>query len=353
MFIVEPHSADERALSKKVFESFMSMSTEEYDNWIEEYSKKLGLKSSKELRKYRDTYYQDYASKDQQSAFIVKRHEVNSNLPKYAEFCDKLFELPVDRRYDFIIANKLTPCTLKKLFESYKNNNGKYSSYVDGFLDEYKKYYNSNLDNKRENEKSIKLKEACSFFEDMINNGYYSVYDYAYCNGLNYESVSRKVTAYKARLRKYDKDLLDNYCASLEANRKKRFFCYKNEIDNFCLDLANSKADIVDYYIRFDMPITHFKSLCKDNVAPNQQICLNVLFDKVKDVVDVPYNENMLLECNYSINGIGLSDEEKRILIGFMRENKIPFSLYQHVFSKYIKGDLDTHINLKTLNKIL
>ena len=161
------------------------------------------------------------------------------------------------------------------------------------FLDEYKKYYNSNLDNKRENEKSIKLKEACSFFEDMINNGYYSVYDYAYCNGLNYESVSRKVTAYKARLRKYDKDLLDNYCASLEANRKKRFFCYKNEIDSFCLDLANSKADIVDYYIRFDMPITHFKSLCKDNVAPNQQICLNVLFDKVKDVVDVPYNKNM------------------------------------------------------------
>lgn len=349
----------EKELSKMVFDAYMeSEDLSDYSSKISEISKKYGL-SCTYLRELRDCYVDTYLdSKDRKSiisAYNSKKSRIRKDVHNIISFGDEIFKNNSKVRNNYVYSLNIPLCSLKVKLDNYKKYNGKYSSEVDKFYRQYVKFYNKMVEFTKHQKNESRLKEACAYYDVLVNVGYYSINDFVFNARFSMEEIKKeknKAARYrKIILSENDGKLWESYVNKMEQNRYRRFLFFKDKIALFYGNLCAGSADIIDFYLQFDMPIDRFNSLISGYVLSHETVCFNQFFYKYIQVLGTYCTEETILKSNESFGDFIFSDDEKRILIGFMRENHIPFQLYRYVFQKYSSGNLSDYIGFKVKKK--
>lgn len=273
----------------------------------------------------------------------------------YIKFCNTLFSVPANKRCEYLLSLNLRLCKISEYFTRYKKAHGKYCSEIDDFYNKYVHFYNEvNEFNKRQKNEN-KVKEACAYYDSLIDFGYYSINNYIFCARLSGEQINKeraKASKYRSIILSVDKgNLWNTYLEKMELNRLKQFSYFKDTIDSFYKNLCNKSVDIIDFYLQFDMPIDRFKELIKGYVSNSEISNFNLFFYPYGQILSTVCSEEMILNNNEIFGDFVFNRDQKQILIGFMRENHIPFQLYRLVFEKYINGSLSNCINSKVMKK--
>ncbi len=333
---------DDKELSCLVFSSYMnSNSLKEYSSVIKQLSNKYNLTCSY-LRSFREVYLNNYASDDEKKSFFVKRRMMNFK-PRYLDFCDRLFDLPIESRFDYLESNNVSFADLKLFFSRYKKHGGKYSSDVDAFLIDYKQF----IDSKALNLKFKRFSLACDYYDNLIKLGFYGIAPYVrfICSPGDYNSELYRAIKLKDCIVKSDEELWYYYAGMMEDNRRKSFIIMKDRIDELNFRLVTDDCfDIIDYYMLIGMSFDEYRSLCRGFISVKQMAVFNIFVDKFSSFCKDIDCERITLGSNYEIDGRVITDDEKLLVFEFLHRNDIPLVYFYVALKKFVSGGLDVYL---------
>ena len=245
-------NSNDNLYSKKEIERIKSLSYLVFCYYVDsvdrvDYNKKIKYLSDKThlqvsyLCSLKDFYFERYATSDEKTAYKLKMQ--SESVPNYVIFCDKLFSLKPSERINFIISSKISLSDLKSYFGSYKKNNINESEGLDLLIKEYEEYLNYSKNRIKEEKKIISFNEACAFYQNIIDLGFYSIKSYAEYCGKNKEKILYNHKKYRNSIKCVDISVYDRYLELLEVNRKKTFLFIRDKVDKFNSDLKNCFFD--------------------------------------------------------------------------------------------------------------
>ena len=342
---VKKYIERERELSHLVFSFYMdSVTRADYNKKIRYFSDVTHLDVSY-LCSLKDVYLEKYASDDERKSY----HSRMKNVPNYIIFCEQLFSLKSSERINFIASSKLSLSDLKKYFNSYKKYNLDNCEKVDVLIKQYEDYLSYSKIKSKEEKKRINYNEACAFYQNIIDLGFYSVRSYAlYCEK-DKNKVLNDHRKYRNYIKAIDESVYDNYVELMEVNRKKTFFFIKDKVDKFNSELkqcisSGKKYDIIDYYLSVGISLSSFKEICKDLITSSEMGIFNKFSSNYIELENSDFDESTVFSSVNFINGREITDVEKSMVYSFLKENDIPIVYFNHTLYKYANGELDKYI---------
>lgn len=335
----------EKKLSYLIFCYYVdSKDRHEYSSKVISLSDKLHLEKSY-LFSLRDIYLEKYASADDKKEFYSKKKSV----PKYVSFCEKLFSLKPDKRINYIVSYNISLSNLKEFFKSYKMLNYNNVDKVDMMLDEYTEYLKYSKTSSALEKKTINYNEACAFYQNIIDLGFYSIKSYAEYCGKDKEKILYNHKKYRNSIKCVDISVYDRYLELLEANRKKTFLFIKDKVDKFNSDLKNcflsgKKYDIIDYYLSVGVPLSSFREVCKDFISSSEMANFSNFSSSYIELETSGFYSSTIFSSVNFVNGREITDDEKSMVYSFLKENDIPLVYFNCALIKYANGELDNYI---------
>jgi len=350
MIKIDAGSKLERKISRRVFYAYLETDDiVEFNKKISELSNELKLDEG-HLKRLRDVYYRNYASRLERSKHDGKAAMYSNKTPEYILFCDELFQLPENERLEYASNVRYSSFYVKEFLNKYKQKNGKYSSLVDDFYNKYSIYVQKRNKSVLDDKKDLSFYEACSFYEDLIDLGFYNVQDYLQyvADPKDVKKIESKCVTYRKRISEFNTELMDQYVIDMEKNREKTYYFTKKNIDSFMDRVKNTiqgfdNVDIIDYYMTIGMPLNSFKKLCKGYVDISM---FNIVFDSYfkmeQGIVDDPK-----IDCEYVFNGESVSLNDKTKVLNFLYQYNIPYVYFNVALKKYYEGDLSQYIDFE------
>lgn len=349
----DEHSIAEKELASKVYYYYDEYYVKRrdihmYNIKIKELSD-LSKKTEKYLRSLKDVYRDSYATPAQLNDNKERNREYRQKAPKYVEFCDKLFELPVANRNNFILASDISLCILSSMFEKYKKRNGKYAFMVDDFFEQYKLFYDEYCLLEKQKKILIDYNKSIAIFNELIDLGFYSISQYVdyICNGYNFDEVKKKIYGVRKKIMKYDAYLGNDNWNSIQKrmddNKKMSYLILKDRIDRFNEmlreNINNPSFNIIDYYLVLGIPFKNYREICSDFVSDFDMDRFQKFIGK--------YEILQSYTSFFERVDFNISDDEKAMLYSFLKENSIPECYYNFAVEKYVNGELDNYVNVK------
>ena len=349
-------SAMEKKISRMVFYAYLDT-----DNIIE-FNKKITELSNETkldegyLKRLRCAYYDTFASDVERHKHDDKKAYYSGKTPEYILVCDEVFEVPENERVKYMYSMGIKSNSVKEYLAKYKKN-GKYKNLVDDFYDQYMSFIKSINKSVAEDRNDDCFYEACSFYESLIDLGFYNIQDYIQYvidDSKDFRKVEAKCISYRKNINKFNPELMDQYVIDMEKNREKTYYFMKERIDYFMKRVRNTSTgldnvDIIDYYMNIGIPLHNFKKLCKnfENIAVFNSI-FEPYYKMEQGVLDNPK-----IACNYVFNGRVASFEDKMNVLNFLYQNNIPYVYFNIALKKYFDGGLDQYINSDVKKKTL
>lgn len=310
----------------------------------------------KYLKQLRYVYIDSYASDADVKLYDEKKAKLSAKKPKSVVFCDNLFSLSDEEMIKYLLSKKVSVNDLKKLFDNYKVNNGKFSSLTDKFLEKYDEYITNLKSSKKEDRKISSLMNARNKIDKMIDLGFYSFKEYSRVffgntsdrNNKNYDELRRcRTIIAKNDIDEWEliyiKEMEENYKLSVKImkDRIKMFngllkLYYAGEID----------LDIIDYYLLIGAPLRTYRGLCNSFVGSSDMVNINRFIDEYDDYDNDLYHKSVA-ECPDVINGHVITDIDEEKVFNFLYQYSIPFGFYKHAMYKYVNGGLSEYIDVK------
>ncbi len=353
MLLMDAGTKKERELSYYVFKSYIdSDDMSEYHAKLKIKIKETGL-SINYLKQLRDVYVEKYASESDLIKFEEKKRYYNSKFTEYIAFVERVFDMPKDERFDYLLSSKLTISKVNYYFMLYKKRKCKYYSQVDSFLEEYAKYVQNIVDAKNNDREIEQFRFACALFDAIVDSGAYKVSDYV--NKFPKEQrkkIRLEVNSSKKLILSKDEELWNSYCTKIDNNRKIAFGTIKDKVDLFNerLELTTNKldnVDIIDYYLLIGMPIKDYIELCQGFISNKYITYFKVLSSGFIQSEKESVDENIIINNNYIFGDRNITQSEKLLVLKFLKENNIPLGFYTFAIKKYAEGGLEEYINLK------
>ena len=351
-------NSNDNLYSKKEIERIKSLSYLVFCYYVDsvdrvDYNKKIKYLSDKThlqvsyLCSLKDFYFERYATSDEKTAYKLKMQ--SESVPNYVIFCDKLFSLKPSERINFIISSKISLSDLKSYFGSYKKNNINESESLDLLIKEYEEYLNYSKNRIKEEKKIISFNEACAFYQNIIDLGFYSIKSYAEYCGKNKEKILYNHKKYRNSIKCVDISVYDRYLELLEVNRKKTFLFIKDKVDKFNSDLKNcflsgKKYDIIDYYLSVGIPLASFREVCKNFISSGEMANFSNFSSSYIELENSEFDSSAIFSSVNFVNGREITDDEKSMVYSFLKENDIPLVYFNCALIKYANGELDNYI---------
>lgn len=303
--------------------------------------------SEKYLRSLKHVYLDLYASEEELNDYRVANKIIREKDPKFIEFGNALFELPIEDRNNYVLSSGLSLYCVKNMLSKYKKRNCKYSCMVDDFLSQYVVFNAKYCEFEHEKHMKEDYRECLSIFDQITCLGFYSIShynDYLFKPGYEYKKNLNHLNSIRKKIKRYDKIYgKDNWGIiknRFESNRKKSFFILKDRIDYFNSKLRECKNDnsfnIIDYYLILGISFKDYRDICSGLISQYDMYNFDIFSKKYEKMIyDTSFFERV---------DINISEKEKAMLYDFLNKNSIPECYYNFVVDKYINGQLDNYI---------
>lgn len=356
--LIDAHDNKERALSKEIFDMYMS------SNSIGEFNKTLCKKSNainktltylKELRK---VYVEKYATVEEIEEYNLKKSSMRSSVPNFVKFCDDLFNVSPEERCQYLSLKGISLSSVKDSFDKYKARGGEYVGLLDGLLEEYSSFVAEAKCMKENARVEAHYRKSCAFFDKLVAEGFYSISDYLdYVDSINpghRQSNSTLYNLWRRIIIDYDADKWREYHYKMKLNKINSLVLMKERIAGFIGMLVTkyrdgASVDIIDYYLTVGIPFKKFKEIGSDYLSDASKALFNKFISSYVEIDGNYYGFDSLCKTNYDNSEIDITEEEKICIVEFLRENNIPDVYFPVALNKYLNGNLD--IKVKTLKK--
>ena len=325
----------DKELSKKVYKLYISTdSMVEYLQKLKELSISENV-DKKYLQRLLEEFDRMYATKQEKEE--IKKIKKRNHEKKYVKFVENMMEMSEEELREYIKALKMTD--IKINFNNFINNSTDKSliKKVEELLNHILEIYEQLKDNKKQNQKNQTYKLATEMFDEIVNNGYFSISQYRQEKfreyGISEDQFQSLAEKYFYYLKNNHSEKFEYYKQKMEQNKKITYCNLKSKIDEMIEKLPD-KYDIIEFYINIGLTPTAFKKLCNGLINKEDEIKIKIFFTKYS-------------ESNYPVSKVYdniAKIKKKEIVIEFMKQYHIPLNYFFICHKKYKNGRLDEQI---------
>lgn len=320
-------------------------------DFIEDYYDQLSkIDKNKTITYYNDllkSFIKNCANKEEKAMYDEKRKKFEEDRKRKIEekksFILNLFNQDSQLAYETLYTLEYQPSEVNKLVKLFKNDG------VGGILqwgEGYQEYFGRQKEIKRkeqmEQERDV-LKDLCNRF---VESGYYSFTDFSHFVKINKLPITDDSEKLRDRLREHN--LKGFYDAKLEENKMKFWSSIGFKIKLLKDFIKEDSLNIIDYYLLIGISTKRFNKDFKNFLSYD----INMFLLKNK-LPDIETSDNCLINTQYEVNGIFISDDIRDKIVEFYLQNHIPLVYLISGFKLYLNGKFNEYLRFDDVNLLV